>query len=164
MPCNDWSNLLEYIVYNYLITNCTPNKQAVKCFLIVIKKNLFESQARRLVFAQAGLFRFFKMDQTEFMTSVGSNARKAELLPLLSTENASAVADPDLHLRGGGAVEFCEDNSDSSKKMRYFPKKIRCGAVPFLGSATGVCVKIHFLIQFLAFPEGKPVDREWSEL
>ena len=41
-----------------------------------------------------------------------------------------SVADPDLHLRRGGStfegltmnVEFCEDNSGSSKKMHYFRK------------------------------------------
>ena len=41
------------------------------------------------------------------------------------------MADPDLHLSGGGGVfegltinvEFCEDNSGRSKKMRYISEK-----------------------------------------
>ena len=45
------------------------------------------------------------------------------------------MADPDLHLSGGGGVfkgltinvEFCEDNSGRSKKMRYISEKNKGG-------------------------------------
>ena len=84
---------------------------------------------------------------------------------LRSLPKTSTVADPDLQLVGEGFkgltmnVEFCEDNSGSSKKMLYF-RKITGGTGPSPGSATdqerslrGHKVRVRFvaenrLIQF----------------
>ena len=64
------------------------------------------------------------------MTSLGLQLKNPDLklkTTLYSTTNSTtSVADPDLQLRRGPMnVEFCEDNSGTSKKMRHPPLHIK---------------------------------------